>query len=271
MGDYPGSENSEDLQRQPATTYGPLPTHGRIKVATVLHTTETTGVPSFNDGDTAPHYSYEPFNDHRWIRWADPRDGYVGTMKGHSTGHYNCKAIQLEIIGYSSKTVAENRDVGHMWIGNLDDQAYAELAAFYLWSVQNHGVEYDVYDRPNEAESWLSGVSSPLRMSELEWEKFSGLTAHGAVPGNSHWDTGVLDLTRIYHEAEPPNYRGVYNVPNQDWARDVIDLNLELGLIVVGDTYRDDWQNIDPRDGRTWTQNYRLVEALDERYERKQA
>lgn len=268
MGMYPGSANAQDVSRNPATIYGPLPTHGRTKVALVLHTTETRGVPSFNEGDTAPHYTYEPFNGHRFIKFAEPSDGYVGTMKGHTTGgHSNCKAIQLEIVAYTSRAAAQSVDRDDMWVGHFTDEMYQHIAGFYAWCQTMHGVEYNVTPQP--ADGWLAGTSSPHRMSDAQWEKFSGLTAHGAVPLNTHWDTGELDLQRIHDQAAPSTYRGVYNVPNVEWAHDVIDLHLELGLIVTGDDFKDDWLRDEMTDGRYWTFTSRLIAALDKRYQPK--
>jgi len=267
MGDYKNSVDSVDVARRPATVYGPLPTHGRNKIAVVLHTTETRGVPSFNEGDTAPHYSYE-VESRRWIMWAEPSAGYVGTMRGHTTGgHSNCKAIQVEVIGYTSKSAATKAGRLDLWVGNWPDTAYDDLAAFFQWTMQKYGVEYRVTPTPDGG--WKSGETSGLRMSPTEWDAFSGLTCHGAVPNNDHWDTGELDLERIHALAVPSTYRGVYNVPNVEWAHDVIDLNLELGTIVTGDNFKDDWLRDQMTDGRYWTFTARLVEALDKRYQPK--
>ena len=188
MGLYPTSIDSPTK----ATTYGPLPSHGFDKLALVLHTTETATMPGFNGGDVAPHYTYDPVS-RIWTMWAEVEDGYVGTMKGHTTGgHGNCKAIQVEIIGYSDGTAAADP---RRWVGNFTDQNYADLAAFYKWVMSRYRVPLNVTSTPQGG--WTYGVNSPHRMSTSQWESFGGLTAHGAVPLNTHWDTGVLDLGRI--------------------------------------------------------------------------
>jgi len=170
-----------------ATIYGPLPTHGDGSVALVLHTTETRGMPGFNYGDTAPHYVYD-LASRVWTKWAEYEDGYVGTMKGHSAGHINCKAFQVEIIGYSNGQYDP-------WIGDASEENMEDLAGFFAWAVDRYGIGIDVTPTPDGG--WLYGVNSPYRMSFDQWRSFSGLTAHGAVPGNTHWDTGVLDLEYI--------------------------------------------------------------------------
>lgn len=186
MGLFPGSED-----RRGGVVYGALPTHGRTKVAVVYHTTETRGVPGFRSGATAPHYLYHPVED-RWIRYAEYEDGYVGTLKGHRTGgHGNCKAFQVEIVAYSDRDAS----AGGIWVGDFTDQHYAELTRFWLWARDRYNIDDQVTPTPDGG--WRYGTGSPYRMSDDRWESFSGLTAHGAVPRNSHWDTGVLDLERV--------------------------------------------------------------------------
>lgn len=52
---------------------------------------------------------------------------------------------------------------------------------------------------------------------------------------------------------ERPNYRGVINVPNAEWARKVIDSEIDAGTIVTGDDYLDDWEDDRFTMGRLWT------------------
>ena len=261
MGDYPGSID----WKIPATTYGPLPTHDRTKVALVLHTTETKSMPGFRDSTTAPHYVYD-LQTRQWFKWAEYQDGYVGTLKGHKTGHYNCKAFQVEIIGYSAKYNKDGARL-HPWIGDASDHNYQDLADFYRWSHDLPGIGFDVTPTPDNG--WLYGTSSPYRMSEAEWERFSGLTAHGAVPGNTHWDTGVLDLRRIHALSikevipMPPDdgtYRTVINVPDAQWARNVVDRMICEGIITEGDG--SNWEK-PLKNGTIWNYLHRFTDAIN--------
>ena len=58
-------------------------------------------------------------------------------------------------------------------------------------------------------------------------------------------------------------YRDVLNVPDKDWARQVIDDLLADGTIITpykfdaGVPVFADWDNVDPRDGRLWTMDWR--------------
>ncbi len=191
MGLYPGSTNSPT----PATIYGPLPDHGRTQVSLVLHTTETTGTPGFNGGAAAPHYLYYP-KTRSWMMWAEYEDGWVGTLRGHSEGgHGNCQAFQVEIVSYSDRNIADAHP-DRLWVGDFTDEHYSDLADFYAWSMDRYGIGADV--TPTPVGGWLYGTGSPHRLSPAAWDALSGVTAHGAVPLNSHWDTGVLDLQRIH-------------------------------------------------------------------------
>jgi len=185
------------------TTYGPNPTHGKSNVALVLHTTETVGMPGFNHGDTAPHLTYDP-RTRSWEQWAT-LDRYVGTMKGHSSGHWNCQAIQVEILAYSDANAAPGNG---WWVGDLLDHHYQDLAHLYQWLMAQGWVGLDLTPTPDGG--WRYGTSSPHRMTAAQYDAFSGLTAHGAVPGNTHCDTGVLDLEYVWllatdgHTGPPP-------------------------------------------------------------------
>lgn len=252
-----------------ATTYGPLPDHGKQLLSLVLHTTETRGVPSFGNGDTAPHLVYDP-RDRSWSQWAD-FDRYVGTMKGHSTGgHGNCQAIQVEIIAYSDRNAAGSQG---LWVGDFTQEHYQDLAHLYRWLVDQGLTHWDL--TPTPAGGWKYGTSSPHRMNSTQWDAFCGLTCHGAVPLNTHWDTGVLDLERIWdmafsddgqcpwdpqcdrHYQNPawakPN-TGVCNVPAQQ--EPAIDWCVAQGIIQVRDDFRDDYRR-ELTDGRYWVMEYR--------------
>ena len=185
MGLFPGSIDSPTK----AKTYGPLPTHGKTRVALVLHTTESVGMPGFGDATRAPHYVYS-IATRQWTMWAEYHDGYVGTLTGHTLGgHLNCQAFQVEIIGYSNLNYSPN-------VLEMDSGHYEDLARFYRWAREMYGIENRY--TPTPAGGWVYGVSSVERMTVAEWDAFSGLTAHGAVPNTRHWDTGLLDLGRVH-------------------------------------------------------------------------
>ena len=179
-----------------STTYGPLPDKGMETLALVYHTTETSGIPGFSDGDVAPHYLYMPA-DRSWWWFGANLNQRVGTMKGSgSTGVYaNEKAVQLEIVCYSDKSIAD-QSASRLWVGDFTEEHYQDLADFYRWIRGEVPIGEEVTSTPPGG--WQYGSGSIYRLSTSAWYDFSGLTAHGCVPGQSHWDTGVLDLDLIF-------------------------------------------------------------------------
>jgi len=218
---YPGS-----IDGLAATIYGPMNEHGQPAIAIVLHTTETVGIPSYNGGDSAPHYTYDPAS--RTFHRHASLDGYVGSMRGHSYGgHTNCKAIQLEILAYSDRAVADGHP-DRLWIGDLSDDGYRDVGSWIQWVRDETGIGMDV--TPTPAGGWLYGTTSPYRLSDEEWSRFDGVTAHGAVPFQTHWDTGVLDLVRI---------SGSGSVPPPTPEPDPDSFPIEVRRILVSQTTND--------------------------------
>lgn len=199
---FPPSQGNVGVQ---ATTYGPLPDHiatiGNSRLAVVYHTTETVSVPSYGGGKTAPHYTYEA-RDRTWWQHEPSCSKRVGTMKGFSsTGVYaNDKSIQVEIVCYSDQGVASGSP-SRIWVGDLTSQNLDDLAEFYTWSRENFDVGNEFYGPPMFG-SWRYGTNSPVRLSKDDWYAFSGLTAHGAPTGQTHWDTGVLDLGEVWQRSQ---------------------------------------------------------------------
>ena len=48
------------------------------------------------------------------------------------------------------------------------------------------------------------GTNGPARMTAAQWSAFHGWTTHQAVPANSHWDAGAIDLAYLVHRAHHP-------------------------------------------------------------------
>ncbi len=259
---YPGS-----VVGASAVTYGPLPDHGykQSQVSLVLHTTETSGMPGYTDMAFAPQYTY-CLKTRVWTKHAE-MDRRVGTLKGHTTAcHGNCQAINVEIKGYSAQFNPSTGAAQHPWVGSdMTDENYQDLADFFRWTREDHGVANKV--TPTPAGGWLYGTTSKHRMTCAEWDAFSGLTCHAAIPENTHWDVGVLDLQRVYDlsqdtPGEPPDddlYRGVANVPDADWARNVVDRMLCLGIITSTDGFN--WEK-DLKDGTIWNYLYSFTDAI---------
>lgn len=186
---FPGAK----LHSVRGKNYGPR--HHDFPTKLVLHTTETTGVPGYNSGAFAPHYTFNPKTLEWWYHGV-PETDRVGTLVGSSTAGVktNELSIQVEIICYSAKSIADASSA-RLYVGDLSNAAKDELARFvdYCRATLNLGPEYT----PTPVGGWKYGTTASTRMSKSEWLGLDGFTAHGAVPGNSHYDTGVLDLADI--------------------------------------------------------------------------
>jgi N-acetylmuramoyl-L-alanine amidase len=196
---YPGAEFLGDGHE-----WGPLPDRGMTTLGLVYHTTETTGRPSYtNDpkvpGGVSPHLTIDARTGQIWQHASLARR--VGAMKGFSeTGiPANDKSFQIEWICYSDKDIADGSS-SRLWVGHWTDEMYELAAEVMAWFVVHAGIVLEVH-APPLGKSWLSGSTSSLRMGRDDWFGFRGLTAHGGVPGQTHWDTGVMDLRRIRDEA----------------------------------------------------------------------
>src|SRR5690606_17012236 len=118
---------------------------------------------------------------------------------GHAVMHE--KAVQVEIIGYSDRNAVLRHKGGRRWVGDFADADYEFIAAVLAYLKDLFGVGDGLHARP-PGHSWAYGIKSPYRLGAREWEQFSGLTAHGGVFGQNHWDTGGLDLNRIWRGAD---------------------------------------------------------------------
>lgn len=171
----------------------------------VLHTTETASLPGYNNGSAAPHMTYDPktrrFYQHTPFTTACR--ALRNTAGGVQTNRWN--SYQLEIICYSAKSVAD-QSASRLWVGNLPEHAYQDIAEWIRWMSAQSKVKLTLrLPRPAP----LYGVNSPSRMSASQWGAFSGLCGHFEVPENTHWDTGALDIVRLVKLAsgvspEPP-------------------------------------------------------------------
>lgn len=182
---YPSARWKGDGRR-----YGTLTS--KYPLCVVFHSTETASLPGYDGGNSAPHLSYDP-RTRIWIQHQD-LDAWVGALRrGNGPISANAKAIQVEIICYSDKAIADQ--YGRLWIGNLTDGNYADLSGFVAWLRVEGWLPSLAVWMP--APSWRYGTASPYRMPWSQYLAFDGITAHGGVPDQTHWNTGVLDLYRI--------------------------------------------------------------------------
>jgi hypothetical protein len=177
----------------------------------------------------------------------------------------NEKAIQVEIIAYSNKTAADKRS-SRIWVGDFEEHHYQDLAAFAAWVEVVVGIRLD-HVTSTPPGGWKFGSGSPFRLPRQVWLDFDGITAHGAVTGQSHWDTGVLDLDRIARLAQdptqPPNLEDDMGLRKGDRGDAVGDM--QRGLIAWNSNALPRFKDDDDYGGETqeWVGNYQVAKDLN--------
>jgi len=158
-------------------------TSGPYKV--VLHTTETRGIPGYNDGRYAPHMTYSPrsrtFYQHTEFTVAARalKNGAGGVQTNRDS------ALQLEIICYSNKSMAER--VNGLPVNRLSHDNLDDIRDFILWT----GVDLSWPGR--KALSYGQANATGFRLSGPAWDNYSAVCGHQHVPENTHWDPGDFD------------------------------------------------------------------------------
>lgn len=194
-------EGPGEIISDPGRDYGPL--WADEEWAVVMHTTETSGLPGYRNKTITPNITIDP--KRRRVYDHVDLQRRCGALRGSSTVFketgirvpMNEKAIQIELICYSDKRIAD-QSASRTWVGDLTDEDLEFIAQVVAWIVKRVG-RIGKAVTPQPAGGWRYGVGSRYRGSAQEWKEFSGITAHGWVFGQKHWDTGVFDLVRLHH------------------------------------------------------------------------
>ena len=156
----------------------------------VLHTTETRGIPGYNNGRSAPHVTYVPrtrkFVQHTSMHTAARalRNESGGTQTNRDS------VIQLEIVCYSQKSVADQFDTG-IWVGDLTPEHLDDILTFMHYAAEQFQIPWQWPGK--QAFSYAQANAKGFRMTGDEFDNSGGFLAHQHVPENTHWDTGALD------------------------------------------------------------------------------
>ena len=189
----------------------------------VVHTTESRHIPGYNNGAAAPHLTYSPVT-RKWYQHTSLK--YAARALRNQPGGVEtnrARAIQVEIVCYSSKPTADRLTPKGLWVGDLPDTAYEDLQRFVAWCEENYRI------RPvGPAKKALSSsqANKPgFRMSHSEWNRFDGVCGHQHVPEQhtaerpGHWDPGAFDWNRLLPQPEPPDEEDdVSLTPDQEKA-----------------------------------------------------
>lgn len=187
----------------------------------LLHTTETTGWPGYDDGKKAPTLTIHPGK--RLVRQHFPLNGSARALRDPSDTEVRenrDNIVQIEICWYAEK------------IHLLDDwtlRKIAEIAAFL-----NLEWELPLVAAP----IWLpypqSYGNTKARMTGPQFDAFKGILGHMHASGNDHGDPGDINITAILsHAAEMVSTvdPGGLNMTGQQEAR----LNWVYGAFIDSD------------------------------------
>jgi len=181
----------------------------------VLHTTETSGLPGYSNGYTAPHLTYDPIS-RLWYQHTTLMSA-ARALRNESGGTQTNRdrVLQVEIICYSQKSLTEGQPT-RQWVGHLDADALADIREFMLWSQQEFGITF-------------AYPTSDRRLDQSEWDNYGGWCGHKHVPENTHWDPGALDIAALMNQEEQ---EGEQMIQPGDEGPQVV--TIQEALIVAG-------------------------------------
>lgn len=171
----------------------------------VLHTTEGGSLPSYDGGSKAPHFTALPDRATRTVRvyqhydTARPSRALANAAGGVQTN--NDGVIQIELVGTCDARTAAAHPSWIYW-AQAPYWALDPVRDLMAWVEDEHGIPAVSTPRP-----WLPGgqgygAKTPARMTQTEWDRFSGWAGHMHVPENLHSDPGAIDIRYLLDREE---------------------------------------------------------------------
>lgn len=156
----------------------------------LLHTTETKGLPGYSQGKVAPHITWGPNSGKFWqhFRFDRPSEA-LSTFDDDMV-------IQVEMICYSAKWIADSLTPPGLWVGALTDSHLAQLAGFCRWVMAGLSIP-DVWPK---RQAFSAGVANApgFRYSPEVFRAYGGVLGHQHAPyPNDHWDPGAFPWHRF--------------------------------------------------------------------------
>ena len=160
----------------------------------VLHTTETSGWPSYSGGASAPHFTAYPNASTKKLEFRQhfPLTMSARALKNASGGVQtnNDNVVQIELIG-----TCEKGGPGMFW-AEAPDWALQGLADFIKWLNAEWSIPMTC------SATWVSypasyGFNASQRLSGSEWTNYKGILGHQHVPENDHGDPGLFPWARL--------------------------------------------------------------------------
>jgi hypothetical protein len=179
----------------------------------LFHTTETTGLPGYSNGGSAPNATFDIKRRKVWQHFSCNRSSraLVDAPGGAITNR--SRVFQIELVCYSDRNIARSIGRDDLWVGNLTDDDMRWVAAQVAPLVKAYPIPFVLTPRFTKTPKY--GVSAPQRMTAAEWGNFAGWTGHAYAPENSHWDPGALDIPKLMAYCKA--MVGVPDTDDKDW------------------------------------------------------
>lgn len=164
----------------------------------VLHTTETSGWPGYQNGKTCPHFTMRPNMTtlRLEIRQHVPVNVAARALVNNAGGVQTNRdsAIQIELVG-TCNPEWEGR-AGYLYWPKAPMWALDQLRAFMRKLEASCGI------RSVAVSPWLPYPSSygnkrGQRLTLSQWDAYSGWLGHQHVPENTHGDPGNLNIAAL--------------------------------------------------------------------------
>ena len=179
-----------------------------IEVNTIVwHSTESTTLPGFQGGATAPNLTAVPDFANKRIVWHQHFDFDVSSralLNPPGGVETNRRGVaQVEVVGTCDPNLHQKlvkAKQAHLFTPELPDWAIRDFAKFARWAKDNHHVPLTstVTWKPFDPSF---GFKNGVRLSAAQWNAFSGHCGHQHVPENDHGDPGAFPIAQILKAA----------------------------------------------------------------------
>lgn len=154
----------------------------------LLHSTEGSSIPGAVEAykQYPPQLCVDPVRRRKVQHISLTRGGYALWNQDAD----DSRAFQVEIVGFAAR-MHELDEATLKWLGEEVLLPLHEYGGVPLVVVPRG------FRRDGEMPYALADDASPLRLTQAEFDAFSGILGHQHVPGDDHWDPGGLRVDKM--------------------------------------------------------------------------
>jgi len=159
-----------------------------------IHSTEGTSWPSYDGGQTAPHFTINLLTKQRrqHISMGVAARALANKSGGPETNRAG--VIQIEVIGTCDPS--RKGKPGWFYIPEMTDAHAAYLAELMRDIADNKSISW-VCNVTFRAYPSSYGAGNGVRLSGSSWNTYKGILGHQHVPENDHGDPGNINIKKI--------------------------------------------------------------------------